>query len=105
MIVELLSRQALFAGVARPLLVEAAPLFQLRSVLGGGTLWYEGEPAEALAIVVDGALAVRIGVREVGRIGPGELVGEASAFFGEPRVATVTVTAPTRVLVLERAAL
>ncbi|MES2640222.1 MAG: cyclic nucleotide-binding domain-containing protein [Myxococcota bacterium] len=105
MIPELLQRQPLFAGVGLHLLADAAPLFQLRSVLGGGTLWYEGEPAEALAIVVDGALAVRVGVREVGRIGPGELVGETSAFFGEPRVATVTVTAPTRVLVLARAAL
>jgi CRP-like cAMP-binding protein len=105
MIPELLLRQPVFAGVGPHLLAAAAPLFQLRSVLVGGTLWYEGEPAEALAIVVDGALAVRVGVREVGRIGPGELVGEASAFFGAPRVATVTVSAPTRVLVLPRAAL
>ncbi|MDP2313687.1 MAG: cyclic nucleotide-binding domain-containing protein [Pseudomonadota bacterium] len=105
MIPDLLLRQPLFAGVAPKLLADAAALFQFRSVLGGGTLWYEGEPAEALAIVVDGALAVRVGMREVGRIGPGELVGEASAFFGEPRVATVTVTAPTRVLVLARTAL
>lgn len=105
MIPELLHRQPLFAGVAPNLLADAAPLFQLRSVFGGGTLWFEGEPAEALAIVVDGALAARVGVREVGRIGPGELVGEASAFFGEPRVATVTVSAPTRLLVLDRAAL
>ncbi|MDP2305586.1 MAG: cyclic nucleotide-binding domain-containing protein [Pseudomonadota bacterium] len=102
---ELLLSQPLFAGVAPSLLADAAPLFQLRSVFSGGTLWYEREPAGALAIVVDGGLAVRVGVREVGRIAPGELVGEASAFFGEPRIATVTVTAPTRLLVLDRASL
>ncbi len=105
MIPELLVRQPLFAGVPPHLLADVAPLFQFRSVLDGGTLWYEGEPAEALAIVVDGALSVRVGVREVGRIGPGELVGEASAFFGAPRVATVTAIAPTLVLVLDRASL
>jgi CRP-like cAMP-binding protein len=105
MILELLSRQPLFAGVDPHSLAGAAPLFQLRGVLEGGTLWYEGEPAGALAILVDGGLSVYVGVREVGRIGPGELVGEASAFFGENRIATVTVTAPSRVLVLDRAAL
>jgi CRP-like cAMP-binding protein len=105
MIRELLAHQPVFAGVPLGAIAAAAPFFQLRSVLDGGTLWYEGEPAETLAIVVDGALAVSVGVREVGRIGPGELVGEASAFFGQPRVATVTVTAPARILVLERASL
>lgn len=105
MIADVLRRQPLFVEVAPELLADASSLFQLRTVLLGGTLWYEDEPAGALAIVVDGALAVHVGVREVGRIGPGELVGEASAFFGEHRIATVTVVAPARVLVLDRAAL
>lgn len=64
------------------------------SLPGGNVLFEEGEPSDALYIVVDGVLAASVakaggGERIVGRLGPGEIVGEMGCVTGEPRSATV----------------
>ena len=60
-------------------------------------------------IVVSGLLGVYVGrshdERMVGRIGPGELVGEMGCITGEPRSATVRALRALEMLAISRAAL
>lgn len=68
----------------------------------GTTLIREGSPISALYIVVDGALAISAGGREVARLGAGEIVGEMSFVENRPPSATVTALVPSVVFVLDR---
>lgn len=66
-----------------------------------GVLIREGEPTDALYIVLDGMLTVcveRMGSDEIARLSPGEIVGEIS--FVDARPPTATVKAIERSLVL-----
>ncbi|HNC94926.1 MAG TPA: cyclic nucleotide-binding domain-containing protein [Myxococcota bacterium] len=58
------------------------PLWTQILVNPGEMLWEQGEPVEELAIVASGELSASVDGLEVGRVLPGELIGEASAFFG-----------------------
>lgn len=72
----------------------------------GAQLWRHGEEADSLAWVETGGVRVEVGGVERGRIGPGELLGEASAFIPkEQRSADVVAHEPTRLWVLRRAML
>jgi NTE family protein len=63
------------------------------SVPGGSTLFSQGDPSSALFITISGLLGayVRNGGDEtlVGRVGPGELIGEMGCVTAEPRSATI----------------
>ncbi len=66
--------------------------------------------ARTFYIVLDGRLSVRIGDREVNRLGPGDHLGEIAAIdwgrdFGYGRTATVVAAEPSRVLAFPAAAL
>ena len=64
-------------------------------------LWYEDEPANEVAVVMEGSLDVLVSGRKISTVGPGELVGEASAFIaGETRTMTLRADRPTRLLVM-----
>jgi CRP/FNR family transcriptional regulator, cyclic AMP receptor protein len=65
-----------------------------KAVHAGSTLIREGEPTDALYIVLEGALVVSleaIGGKEVARLGSGEVVGEMS--FVDSRNPSATVKA------------
>jgi NTE family protein len=77
------------------------------SVPGGWTLFYEGEPADALYVVVSGCLGVTVresdgGDIPVARIQAGETVGEMALLAGGLRSATVTAIRDTELLRLDR---
>jgi hypothetical protein len=66
--------------------------FTLRKLSRGDVLFAIEEPADELALIVDGTM---------GTLGRGALCGEASAFLdGEVRTATVRAIDATRALVL-----
>jgi CRP-like cAMP-binding protein len=68
----------------------------------GQTIVREGDPGEALFVVLEGqARVVRAG-RRVGRVLPGDFFGELSAIDGGPRTASVVAETPVRVLRLFR---
>lgn len=96
-----LSATPAFRGLQMPALLAAGPLFDAREVAADAALWLHGERAEELALVVRGRLAVTVAGVPLGEVGEGELVGEASAFFGDWRTATLTATAPSSLLVLD----
>ncbi len=74
----------------------------------GAVLFEEGEPSEAVALVLEGELEVlrRTGGREVvlGTIGPGEFAGEMGVIEGRRRTATVRARRPARLRLYDRAA-
>jgi len=75
-----------------------------RVVAPGDVVIRAGEPARGLICVIDAELEVRAGDQVVGRIGPGDIVGEMALFEEGVRNASVVATAPGKVLVLLRPA-
>lgn len=71
----------------------------------GEVLIREGEEDPSMVLVLDGELAVCVGVDmiEVSRIGPGDTVGEVALFGAmKRRAATVLSVMPTRLLVMDK---
>lgn len=72
----------------------------------GAVLVSEGDPGDALYVVLDGELAVtkRAGTGEMtlNRVGPGAVQGEIAVLDGGPRRATVRAITPVRALRLGR---
>ncbi len=80
------------------------------SLRGGELLCRQGEPSSSAYIVINGLLAatVRDATGEevlVGRIGPGELVGEVGALLDDPRSATVHAIRTSELLAISRESL
>ena len=76
----------------------------------GDTLFREGDPGDALMIVLEGQLVARVRTQtgteeEVARLGPGEVVGEMAFVDAEPRSATVSTPGGATVLTFTRGAL
>ena len=59
-----------------------------------------GSPHGSSSSCSSGAAVVRRNGRKIRVLGPGDLVGEIALMNDSPRTATVTVTEPSRVLVL-----
>jgi CRP/FNR family transcriptional regulator, cyclic AMP receptor protein len=89
-------------------LVELARVLRRRTVQAGELLWRQGDAARELAFVVDGALSASLHVPgdrtvEIGRAGPGDVVGELGMLDGGGHTMSVRVTETATVLVLGRA--
>lgn len=105
MSVDALKRSPVFARLPAAGLEAVSHYFAPRHIPAQAPVWYEEQTADEMAVVVGGALTVKMGVQEIGSVGAGELVGETSTFFGENRVATVFASEPTDLLVIAREAL
>jgi len=99
----------LFEGLsARDLDMLAAELEWL-GLPGGRELFREGDPGDALFVVVAGRLGVVTADAEghqtiINQIGAGETVGEMALVSGEPRSATIIAMRDTELLRLEKPA-
>ncbi|MBK9941152.1 MAG: patatin-like phospholipase family protein [Kouleothrix sp.] len=98
---------ALFAGLDQPTLAVLLPELELIELPAGAALFAEGDPGDALYLVVSGRLRVaraapggEHAVREIGR---GELVGEFALLTGEPRSATVRAVRDSNLVRLSQA--
>jgi CRP-like cAMP-binding protein len=81
----------------------ALPYFRLISVDAGVRLIVEGEFDDTLVLVASGELEVTDHGVVVGRVRTGGMVGEMAVFGHGLRRATVSTSAPARLLVLDRA--
>lgn len=90
------------AGALARLIEEAA----LVSIIPGSTVVKEGEPGDAMFILVHGAARVThtLGTEAlpIAIIGPGDYFGEWSVLTGAPRTATVTALSHLEAIQLER---
>ena len=79
----------------------SAPLWDAVALSPGEVLWDAGSAVEELGVVLLGELAAELDGVEVGRVLPGELLGEASAFFaGSTRSATLRARGDAQVVTL-----
>jgi len=92
----------MFSGVSAQELEACAHLWTLREYEADTALWWQGELANALAIVLKGELLAHLAGEEVGRIKAGELVGESAAFFRDRRTATVSTVQYSTVALMSR---
>lgn len=96
----MLRRVPLLQRCSRRDLQEIARLADERDLAPGRELAREGDPGDEFFILIDGRVEVRRRNRKIAEIGPGGFFGEIALLTDRPRNATVTVTAPTRALVL-----
>ena len=76
-----------------------------RNVTSGTVLIEEGRHPDAVFIVVQGLVGVRLasaGATPVAQLGPGELLGEISLLENSPATATVTAAENTVLLTIDR---
>ncbi len=105
--IELLRATPIFSQFSEKDLTALSDRLSERAYARGDTLWRAGDEGDELLIVVSGRLDVW-GLDQngdealVGRIGPGECVGEMALILDERRSATVTCSRTARVLVLEK---
>jgi signal transduction histidine kinase/RimJ/RimL family protein N-acetyltransferase len=101
-----LGRVPLFAKLAPSELARVRSVATEVTLPAGGLLMAEGDPGDALYLLLEGELAVtkHLGGAEVGlaRVGPGAVQGEIAVLEGGVRRATVRALVPSRLLRLGR---
>jgi signal transduction histidine kinase len=109
MAIDALRAAPLFAQLPQEDLERLATRAEPVSLAAGELLLKEGDPGDALYVVVDGELEVskQSGGVEISlnRVGPGTIQGEMSAIEGRPRSASVRAVTAVRVLRIPRDAL
>jgi len=75
-----------------------AEWFEISDANTGTVLVTEGAAGYSFYVLLDGAAEVKVGDETVATYGPGDFFGEMAILGGGRRSATVTVTAPSRLL-------
>lgn len=68
----------------------------------GATIFKEGEPSDALYIVVEGTVSVRKGSKEIGLVKDKETIGWSIFFEQTPNILTLVALTDTLALKIER---
>jgi CRP-like cAMP-binding protein len=105
--VDFLATVPLFEGREEADLVELARVMRRRTVREGDILWRQGDDAREMLFIVRGGVAASLHVLgdrtvEIGRAGPGEMVGEIALLDGGAHTMSVRVTETATVLALGR---
>jgi CRP-like cAMP-binding protein len=99
--VSLLKNTPLFAEVDDDKLTKVATFASLESVAEGKTIIREGGFSNDFYVIDDGAVKVEREGEHVADLGPGDFFGEQGLLEKQARSATVTATAPTRLIKIE----
>ena len=99
---ELLLRCPIFDGLTSSDFEGVELLWETRTLSQDEFLWYQGQPAHELAIVVDGTLKAQINQQVLGEIHADELVGELAVFTKNFRSASIVAATDTRLLLLSK---
>jgi CRP-like cAMP-binding protein len=92
----------LFARLGPDELLALAELAESTTLAAGARLFTEGDPGDALYLVVAGRVAVDRGGVRVAELGLGECIGELAIIDEGQRSATVTALEPAELLRLDR---
>ena len=101
---DLLRSVPLFAGLDDADIRRLGELVDEVDLPAGRVLMTQGEHGSELVIVIDGMASVVRDGQALDDCGPGSILGEISLLDGGPRTATVTLTEPSRLLILGRRA-
>ncbi|MBA2255177.1 MAG: cyclic nucleotide-binding domain-containing protein [Chloroflexi bacterium] len=99
---ELLAGVPLFARCSRSAVKAIAGLVDEVDVPDGKVLLREGDMAHEFFLILEGRVRIERGGQVLGRLGPGEFMGEIALIDKGPRTATATAERPGRVGVLAR---
>ena len=104
----MMGRLPLFQRLTDTELERISGLASERTVAAGEVIVEQWDGTREFYVVLEGSAAVRTAERHLDDIGPGDFFGEIAALdwgasFGYARLATVTATSPTRLLVLTNA--
>jgi len=97
---ELLADVALFSRCTTRQRRAIARHAQIAELPAGVELIVEGEPGDALFVILDGRAIITKDSVEVNRVGPGASFGELAILDGEPRSATVLSETDVKVAVI-----
>jgi CRP/FNR family cyclic AMP-dependent transcriptional regulator len=105
--VEFLAGLPLFEGREHADLVELARLTRRRRVREGEILWRQGDDAREVVFIVEGGVSASLRVArdravEIGRAGPGEMLGEIAVLDGGAHPMSVSATETATVVALGR---
>ena len=100
--IELLRTVPLFAGLGNRELERISALADIIDLPGDRRLMRQGERGAEMFVLVTGTAHVERDGSSLGERGAGEVLGEIALLDGGPRTATVTLTVPSRLLVLAR---
>jgi CRP-like cAMP-binding protein len=98
--VELIKRVPLFSGLSKRELGEVAGIADELAIAQGKELTHEGAAGHEFLVLVEGTADVRRKGRKINTLSSGDFLGEIALVTGTPRTATVTTTAPARMLVI-----
>ena len=98
--IDLIAGVPLFSRCSKRELAEIASLADELALPAGRKLTTEGSSGQEFVVIAEGAAEVERGGRVLNRLGAGDFLGEIALVTGRPRTATVTTTAPSRLLVL-----
>ncbi|MDQ3964328.1 MAG: Crp/Fnr family transcriptional regulator [Actinomycetota bacterium] len=106
-IMKVLATTTMFAGLERPLLEEVVSAGVLQHYRKGQILFGEGDPAERLYVVLEGAVKLYVVSEDgaelnLGHLGPGLMFGEVALADGGPRSAFAEITEPSTLFALGR---
>lgn len=90
----MLRKVPLFSGCTAKELDQVGSLLTELRVESGHVLVREGAGTPEFFIIIEGTASVTRNGKEIGKVGPGDFVGEISIIDGGPRTATVTATSP-----------
>jgi CRP-like cAMP-binding protein len=97
---ELLTEVGLFSRCTKRERQTIARHAQAAELPAGTDLVREGEPGDALFLILEGEAVVKREGYDVGRVGPGSHFGELAILDGAPRSATVVAATDVKVAVL-----
>lgn len=100
-----LAATPLFAGLPKEALEALVEHLTLVPLEEDATLFLEGDPGDALYVIVEGEVAVQAEGPprvEMARLGPGSFIGEVALMTDQPRSATVTATMTSELLRIDR---
>jgi PPM family protein phosphatase len=97
---ELLEDVALFSRCTTRQRRAIARHAQIAELPAGVDLIVEGEPGDALFVIIDGRAIITKDSVELSRVGPGASFGELAILDGEPRSATVVSETDVKIAVI-----
>jgi CRP/FNR family transcriptional regulator, cyclic AMP receptor protein len=105
--VDFLTTVPILEGSEQADLVELARAMRRRTVREGEVLWRQGDDAREMVFIVGGGVSASLRVAggrevEIGRAGPGEMVGEIALIDGGPHTLSASVTETATLLALGR---
>lgn len=100
--VELMRSVPLFIGLSEHELERLSSMADIVDLPKDRVILTQGQLGWEMFVMISGSAHVERDGKSFGEVGPGEVLGEIALLDGGPRTATVTLSQPSRMLVLAR---